>query len=217
DAAARHAAHFQGLLVNIAAHASRTDHAIVAPFDTELFGHWWFEGMDFLKFLYEDVAAIPKVRPVTAGTALREAPPQLSLHMSTGSWGKDGDFSMWLNPETEWTWRRLWAVEERFWNAVPDAMRRWDARPVLEQAARELLLAQSSDWQFIIATGAAGDYATKRFIEHCEALESLLPFLENPASDLAAGAAVASTLTLIDGPFPDLIGAIAAASDVAVT
>ena len=59
-------------------------------------------------------------------------------------------------------------------------MARRHARPVLEQAARELLLAQSSDWQFIISTGAAGDYATKRFNEHCEALESLLPFMRTP-------------------------------------
>jgi 1,4-alpha-glucan branching enzyme len=124
---------------------------------------------------------------------------------------------MWLNPETEWTWRRLWPLEDRFWNAVPAAMRRWDARPVLEQAGRELLLAQSSDWQFIISTGAAGDYATKRFNEHCDALEALLPFLESSTSDLAAGAAHAAELELIDGPFPDLIGAIAAASDVAAS
>jgi 1,4-alpha-glucan branching enzyme len=170
--------------------------------------------MDFLKFLYEDLAAHPDVQPATAGSALLTAPPDISLRMSSGSWGKDGDFSMWLNPETEWTWRRLWLLEERFWNAVPDAMTRWDARPILEQAARELLLAQSSDWQFIISTGAAGDYAIKRFVEHCEALESLLPFLEHADADLAAGRTIADALQVIDGPFPDLIGAIAAASDV---
>src|ERR1019366_5243268 len=161
------------------------DHAIIAPFDTELFGHWWFEGMDFLKSLYEHATAtrsgtsMPGCIPSTAGAALAAFPPKTSLRMSTGSWGKDGDFSMWLNPGTEWTWRRLWSLEERFWNAVPTAMPRRDVRPALEQAARELLLAQSSDWQFIISTGAAGDYATKRFNEHCAALESLLPFLED--------------------------------------
>lgn len=214
EAAISHAAHFQALVD--ATPGTPGDHAIVAPFDTELFGHWWFEGMDFLKYLYQDMAAVGATRPITAGAALAEAPPELSLRMSAGSWGKDGDFSMWLNPETEWTWHRLWALEERFWNAVPAAMRRWDARPVLEQAGRELLLAQASDWQFIISTGAAGDYATKRFNEHCDALGSLLPFIENPAADLSAGRAVADALEIIDGPFPELIGAIAAASDVTV-
>ena len=215
DSATRHAAHFQSLLDSIAGTAGADDHTIVAPFDTELFGHWWFEGMDFLKSLYEDLSVFTTVQPVTAGDALRDAPPEISLRMSTGSWGKDGDFSMWLNPETEWTWQRLWALEARFWNAVPRAMPRWDARPILEQAGRELLLAQSSDWQFIITTGAAGDYAIKRFNEHCAALESLLPFLEDAASDLGAGQQIAEGLKIIDGPFPDLIGAIAAASDVA--
>jgi 1,4-alpha-glucan branching enzyme len=214
ETAARHAAHFQALLDNLATSAKAGDHTIIAPFDTELFGHWWFEGMDFLKFLYEDMSADTRAKPVSAGTALREAPPEVSLRMSAGSWGKDGDFSMWLNGETEWTWRRLWQLEERFWNAVPAAMHRWDARPVLEQAGRELLLAQSSDWQFIISTGAAGDYATKRFNEHCDALEVLLAFLENSSSDLATGAARAAEYYELDGPFTDLIGAIAAASDV---
>jgi 1,4-alpha-glucan branching enzyme len=218
--AVRHAEHFSSLLEAITKSAKARDHAIIAPFDTELFGHWWFEGMDFLKALYERstprdaTATIRDWIPSTAGEALAAFPPKTPLRMGTGSWGKDGDFSMWLNPETEWTWLRLWALEERFWNAVPTAMPRRHVRPVLEQAARELLLAQSSDWQFIISTGAAGDYATKRFVEHCDALESLLPYLENPTSDLAAGAVIAGALQLIDGPFPDLIGAIAAASDV---
>jgi 1,4-alpha-glucan branching enzyme len=218
--ASRHAEHFASLLETITKNAKTKDHAIIAPFDTELFGHWWFEGMDFLKALYEGVAPkgtasmAPDCIPSSAGEALAAFPPKTPLRMSTGSWGKDGDFSMWLNPETEWTWLRLWALEERFWNAAPTAMPRRHVRPVLEQAARELLLAQSSDWQFIISTGAAGDYATKRFVEHCEALESLLPYLENPTSDLAAGAVIAGALQVIDGPFPDLIGAIAAASDV---
>ena len=216
DTAATHAAHFQGLLDRIDATAKAEDHTIIAPFDTELFGHWWFEGMDFLRFLYEDLSALTRVKPVTAGNALRDAPPDTALRMSPGSWGKDGDFSMWLNPETEWTWNRLWPLEDRFWNAVPASMPRWDARPVLEQAARELLLAQSSDWQFIISTGAAGDYATQRFNEHCDALEILLPFLEDPASDLVEGARRAGELAAIDGPFPDLIGPIAAASDVVI-
>jgi 1,4-alpha-glucan branching enzyme len=214
DMASRHAAHFQELLDTLAVDAKPGDNTIIAPFDTELFGHWWFEGMDFLKFLYEDMSADAAARPVSAGDALRDAPPEVSLRMSAGSWGKDGDFSMWLNPETEWTWHRLWTLEARFWNAVPGAIQRWDARHVLEQAGRELLLAQSSDWQFIISTGAAGDYATQRFTEHCEALEALLPFLESPSSDLAAGAARAAAFQEVDGPFPDLIGAIAAASDV---
>jgi 1,4-alpha-glucan branching enzyme len=214
DALAQHARHFRGVLESIAAGAAPGDTAIVAPFDTELFGHWWFEGVDWLADLHRELATTGEVTPATAGEVLTETPPTTSIRMRSGSWGANGDFSKWLNDETAWTWHRLWALEERFWNAVPAALDHAVLEPVLEQAARELLLAQSSDWQFIISTGAAGDYATKRFVEHCEALESLLPALELGFGDLDGAVAAARALQRVDGPFPSLLGAIAAASDV---
>jgi 1,4-alpha-glucan branching enzyme len=137
--------------------------------------------------------------------------------MDAGSWGANGDFSMWIGPETAWTWERLWPLEERFWNVVPGALARPEWGPVLEQAARELLLAQSSDWQFIISTGAAGDYATERFLGHCDALAQLLAALEDPRTDVMAARGRAAALARTDGPFPSLLGAIAAASDVPAT
>ncbi|MGH7581766.1 MAG: 1,4-alpha-glucan branching protein domain-containing protein [Gemmatimonadales bacterium] len=212
-ATAQHAAHFRSLLEAVERKAAPADHIVATPFDTELFGHWWFEGVDFLRRVYEDLTGAA-VHPATAGAALAEAPPRTALRLGTGSWGKDGDFSMWLNARTEWTWRRLWPLEARFWDAVPSALQRWHSRHVLEQAARELLLAQSSDWQFVISTAAAADYASTRFVEHCDALESLLPFVEDATADLATGNARAAALAAIDGPFPDLLGALAAASDV---
>jgi 1,4-alpha-glucan branching enzyme len=209
-----HAQHFRSLLDGIAETAEKGDRAIVAPFDTELFGHWWFEGIDFLTELYRDMATDSEVHPTTAGDFLAESPPATMLRMGSGSWGANGDFSKWLNPETEWTWRVLWALEDRFWDLVPTIINRVDALPILEQAARELLLLQSSDWQFIISTGAAGDYATERFNGHAEALESLIGALEHAGPDLSQARAHAAALERVDGLFPDLIGAIAAASDV---
>lgn len=215
DAAVRgHAQHFRGMLEEIARTARRSDQVVVAPFDTELFGHWWFEGMDFIRLVYEDLAGDPEVTPVTTSAFLAADPPATAIRMASGSWGANGDFSKWLNPETEWTWRRLWPLEERFWNVVPDAIQRIDALPILEQAARELLLLQSSDWQFIISTGAAADYATTRFVEHADGLDRLLSALEAPHADLTHGRVQAAALERVDGLFPDLIGAIAAASDL---
>lgn len=213
-AASAHAQHFASLLDSVDAAALRGDSAIVAPFDTELFGHWWFEGVNFIEDLFGELTQSSAVRPMTAATMLRDTPPDTTIRLGAGSWGADGDFSMWLNPETAWTWERLWPLEHRFWEAVPTALEQPLLLPVLEQAARELLLAQSSDWQFIISTGAAGDYATKRFNEHCEALERLLPVLEDPNLESSGARALAASLERIDGPFPDLVGAIAAASDV---
>jgi 1,4-alpha-glucan branching enzyme len=69
---------------------------------------------------------------------------------------------MWLNPETAWTWEALWPLEEEFWRLAPGALDRPETHSVLAQAARELLLAQSSDWQFIISTGRSGRITPRR-------------------------------------------------------
>ncbi len=214
DAVRMHARHFRDVLDRLAASAGAGDTVVMAPFDTELFGHWWFEGVEWLHELYTALGDDPAITPARAGTVLAESPAGNAIRMPPGSWGANGDWSMWLGDETAWTWERLWPLEERFWNAVPDALAHVAILPVLEQAARELLLAQSSDWQFIISTGAAGDYATKRFNGHCDALERLLPILESGAGDLEGARAIAAAYERIDGPFATLIGALAAASDV---
>jgi 1,4-alpha-glucan branching enzyme len=217
DAVRWHAEHFREVLDKVSQSAAPGDEVIAAPFDTELFGHWWFEGVEWLHDLFRELARHPVVTPVKGSQLLADAPPDTAVAMQAGSWGKNGDFSMWLSEEVAWTWLRLWPLEERFWNAVPSALAHPAVIPVLEQAARELLLAQSSDWQFIISTGAAGDYATKRFTGHCDALEALLPALESGAGDLAGALAAAARLHEVDAPFPSLVGAIAAASDVPST
>jgi 1,4-alpha-glucan branching enzyme len=112
---------------------------------------------------------------------------------------------MWLNDQTLWTWRRLWPLESAFWDAVPAALASSGARPILAQAARELLLAQASDWQFIISTGEVEDYAIRRFNLHCEDLERLLAALKKKGKDLASGRALAEELRLRDDVFPDVL------------
>jgi 1,4-alpha-glucan branching enzyme len=170
-----HAGHFAHLLATIAGEIRTEGDVIVAPFDTELFGHWWFEGVSFLGAVYRRLAGSDgRVRPVTAGDVARSRRRSPRVLLAEGSWGAHGDHHMWLNHETEWTWRRLWVLEDAFWDAVPRALGAGESRPLLAQAARELLLAQASDWQFIISTGAAGDYASKRFNEHCDNLDTLL-------------------------------------------
>lgn len=208
----RDASKFLALLAGVVEKTGPAGGEVIAvPFDTELFGHWWFEGVDFVADLYRLLARNDRVRPMTASGHLTAHPPSQSIQLADGSWGANGDWSMWLNPATEWTWRRLWDLEERFWNAARPALARDDAAEVLEQAARELLLAQSSDWQFIISTGAAADYAERRFREHCDALELLVNLLtgsEDPGDD---GRRLAARLRERDGLFPDLRPALSAA------
>jgi 1,4-alpha-glucan branching enzyme len=213
DRARGHADHFAGLLGGIAsAEAQRRDGVIVAPFDTELFGHWWFEGPDFLGDVYRALRGRPDVRPTTGSGHLLRHPSRAAIRMPSGSWGANGDFSMWLSEQTAWTWERLWPLEERFWDAAPAALGSEQSRFVLAQAARELLLAQSSDWQFILSTGAAADYGERRFREHCSETEELVDALVDGSPEaLERGSRRAAELGERDAIFPDVLPAISAA------
>lgn len=209
-----HAGHFAGILADIAAaEPHRRDKVIVTPFDTELFGHWWFEGPEFLADTFRALARDwSTVRPVTGSRHLAEHPARTPIRLPAGSWGANGDFSMWIGERTAWTWERLWPLEASFWDAAPRALASPAARPVLEQAARELLLAQSSDWQFIISTGVAADYAERRLLEHCADAETLVAALLDGGDDaLGPAQRRADVLARRDHLFPDVIPAIAAA------
>ena len=116
---------------------------------------------------------------------------------------------MWMNDQTRWTWNRLWPLEDAFWDAAPAALTVSAARPVLAQAARSLLLAQASDWQFILSTGAVPDYAERRFNGHCQDAERLLDGLRTGA--LEGATRLADELAGRDAVFPDVLEAVAGA------
>lgn len=209
--ASLHASHFVSVLAGLADGGGPADGLVAVPFDTELFGHWWFEGVDFLAATYRGLAGHPTVRAVTASQHLAERPPVETVQLAEGSWGAGGDFSMWLNPGTAWTWRRLWPLEERFWSAARGALGLPAAHPVLAQAARALLLAQASDWPFIISTGAVADYAERRFTGHCDAAERLVGGLEAAAAggDLGGVTRFAEEERRRDDCFPEVLAALA--------
>ncbi|HET7599373.1 MAG TPA: 1,4-alpha-glucan branching protein domain-containing protein, partial [Gemmatimonadales bacterium] len=213
ESAEGHAHHFAGLLQGLSRDDSPgPDGVIVAPFDTELFGHWWFEGPYFLGQVYRTLTGCAEVRPVTGSRHLADHPARVAIRLPAGTWGANGDFSMWLNDRTAWTWQRLWPLEEAFWNVAGDALADPAARHVLEQAARQMLLAQSSDWQFIISTGAVVDYAERRFRLHCDDADRLVAAL-TPGSgvSLDEGRTLADALDRRDPLFPGLLPAVAAA------
>jgi 1,4-alpha-glucan branching enzyme len=208
-----HAAHFARLIDALAAEEPRKSPAVLAaPFDTELFGHWWFEGPHFLEETYRLLPGHPDVKPRTASAHLQQHPPAGALRLPPGSWGANGNFSMWLNEQTAWTWERLWPLEEAFWDAAPAALADPAKRTVLEQATRELLLAQSSDWQFIISTGAVTDYAFRRFNGHCDDAERLVSALRpGHEAELPAALRLAEESRQRDDLFPDPLPAVEAA------
>jgi 1,4-alpha-glucan branching enzyme len=209
-----HAHHFAHLLRGISTgQPQNREGVVVAPFDTELFGHWWFEGPDFLGDVYRSLGDNREtIRPATGSRHLQEHPPRAAIRLPWGSWGANGDSSMWLSERTAWTWERLWPLEQAFWDVARSALASPSAQSVLAQATRELLLAQSSDWQFIISTGVAADYAERRFQEHCDDAEYLIAALgPDREGDLATAQQRAEVLGRRDQLFPNVLPAVAAA------
>lgn len=168
-----HAEHFAGLCLDIL-RGDTHGTLLCAPYDTELFGHWWFEGPRFLEALVR-AAAVKGLRMATVSDAMAANPPERIVSLPEGSWGEGGHHYIWLNEWNAWTWKHVYECEDSFAALVRDHADTGDAllRRVLEQAARELLLLQSSDWQFLISTWSARDYAETRFTFHVEAYRRL--------------------------------------------
>ena len=210
---AAHGAHFASLLATIAAtHPAHRRGVVVAPFDTELFGHWWYEGPEFLGNVYRALRDQPDVRAVTASTHLQTFRARTGLRLAAGSWGANGDFSMWLNAETAWTWPRIWNLEEQFWTMAREAIELPAAHEPLAQAARELLLLQSSDWQFIVSTGAVTDYGIRRFNGHADACDRLFNAISDglASGDMTSATSMALELRAQDDLFPNVLESVKA-------
>ena len=141
---------------------------ILAPYDAELFGHWWFEGPEFLDFLFRKIAFDQRdIRTVTLNQYLEENPVLQVSTPSASTWGDKGYSEVWLNASNDWIYRHLHKAEERMLELArefPEAEGLTER--MLNQAARELLLAQSSDWAFIMTTGTMTPYAEKRTRDH---------------------------------------------------
>jgi len=144
---------------------------LMAPFDAELFGHWWFEGPEFLKQVIMKVHDNPDVDLTFLSEHLERTQPSDVISIPEGSWGEGGHHYIWLNQDNEWTWKYIYAAEKK----MCELARHYEANKntisgelvdVLKQAARELMLLVASDWQFLISTWSARDYAELRLSEH---------------------------------------------------
>jgi 1,4-alpha-glucan branching enzyme len=169
--AAEHAGNFmfnrERQVEHLRAHMDRKP-IVVAPYDAELFGHWWYEGPLFLELLFRKIHYDQRsLAPITPSGYLSEYPTNQVATPSLSSWGQNGYGDYWCNGSNAWVYRHLHKVAERMVELAhrfPDAQGR--SRQALNQAAREVMLAQSSDWAFIMKTGTTVPYATKRTIDH---------------------------------------------------
>lgn len=176
---------------------------IVSPYDAELFGHWWFEGPQWLYQLMRELHGSTDLQLSTPGEYLANYQIQQRATPSASSWGHKGYNAHWVNPQTEWIWPRLHeaaarirqAVENRPHTQLPELEDR-----VLRQAGRELMLAQSSDWPFMITNGHADQYARRRIGDHLNRFHDLLDGLQRRQIDKRR----LETFEQMDALFPEL-------------
>ncbi len=189
-----HARHYARLVEDLvrAHHDGSGHYGIVASnYDAELFGHWWFEGVEWIKGVLRELAESDQVDLTTASEYLAQHPPERVMAVPESSWGAGGNHWTWDNPEVEWMWEPIHQAERRMEDLVrayPEAS--GATALILNQAARELLLLQASDWPFLVTTGQAKEYAIERFQSHMERFRRLAAQMEDqerePSSELAA-------------------------------
>ncbi len=157
------------------------DAVICTPFDTELFGHWWFEGPRFIKAVLRGLNFSPWVSTATCSEEIEKMNPSEVIRMNEGSWGENFNNDVWSNKDNVWTWEHIYNDENAltsFLDKYPLKKLTKKALRILKQAYRELLLEQSSDWQFLIYTQSARDYAEIRLANHHNDFNKLLGFAE---------------------------------------
>lgn len=160
---------------------------VLAPYDAELFGHWWFEGPDFLEKVFRIFAEEPeRAAPTTLGEYLERAPTHDVAEPEASSWGAGGYAGVWLDPVSGWMLRHVDHAARELVDLVrrhghDDGLRGRAVR----QAVREVMLLISSDWAFLIKTGTAPHYAQARFEAHLARYRRLVHMLENGPLDAA--------------------------------
>jgi 1,4-alpha-glucan branching enzyme len=208
NAAAKHASHFLEQRRQQVREISELgfDPIVVAPFDAELFGHWWFEGPRFLEQFIRQAADEPDLWLSTPSEYLATHPTQQIIEPAASTWGENGHLAVWLDPTNGWIYPHLHTAAQKMIaiakhaSAVVERPRKPSGLPcqgsageppalqftdrVLKQLARELLLAQASDWAFLMKAGTAREYATKRTIDHLARFNRLYDqFVTNDVDD----------------------------------
>ncbi len=143
---------------------------IVAPYDAELLGHWWYEGPLWLEQVLRLTASQQcSLKLVSCDDYLHEYTRHSVAQPQASSWGDQGYNSFWLNESNQWVYPLLHQAAEEFDKLVADLKDKELSdlqQRAMNQALRSLLLAQASDWTFILKTGTTTEYAKKQLQDH---------------------------------------------------
>lgn len=149
---------------------------IISPFDFELFGHWWMEGIAWLKKVFEFVSKSEIVSMTTISDYVSKFEAEFSIiEMGESSWGEGGHYKVWKNKEHIWIWPYINSSMREFEKVleINPNPNEWGKR-LFKQMAREMLLMEGSDWPFLLYTKQAKDYANQRFHNHHQRFNKLL-------------------------------------------
>lgn len=175
---------------------------VMVSFDTELFGHWWFEGISWIKEVIRKLHNYTAVKMQTASEYLADNAPQRAIEIPESSWGAGGHWQVWLNNDTEWMWPIINDAEKTMQKLVAQHAGGNGGllNRALKQASRELLLLESSDWPFLVTTGQAKEYAVDRFNGHSQRFKELVEMISSGKIEEAK----VSELESIDNCFPEV-------------
>lgn len=175
---------------------------IVAPYDAELFGHWWFEGVQWLNFLIRKIRYDQNnIKLITPTGYLKAYPKNQVITPAASSWGWKGYYEVWLNGSNDWIYPHLHRAQEKMIEAVKKHAGSGDIKGrILNQMARELLLAEGSDWAFMMKTGSFSEYASKRTVTHLERFYLLRNYLDKGSYNFE----VIEDIEKKDNIFPEL-------------
>jgi 1,4-alpha-glucan branching enzyme len=162
----QHARHFINSLDNTSIEAQKLGFRqpmIVACYDTELFGHWWWEGINWLEEVVRLIDKSPEHHFMLPGSITCNLP---EAKVFESSWGMGGKHWVWDNEETTWMWDIIREAAAEYEDLDKEKRDSDVTRRVLAQALRELILLESSDWLFMVTNNLTRDYAMKRFFDH---------------------------------------------------
>jgi 1,4-alpha-glucan branching enzyme len=177
---------------------------IVAPYDAELFGHWWFEGPQWLEAVLRLASQTTNgVQTINCSDYLNQQSARQVATPSASTWGDQGYSSYWINEANDWIYPFLHKASsqlEEFVAGLEDISLNALQERALNQAVRSLLLAQASDWPFIMKSGTTIDYANKRLTDHLARFNYLYDCVMKGKIDER----YLSALEIMDNIFPDI-------------
>lgn len=177
---------------------------IVSPYDAELFGHWWYEGPQWLEWVMRFADSKSNaLQTISCSDYLQQISTHQIATPSASTWGDQGYSNFWINETNAWIYPLLHKAGADM-EQLATAFREVSASPLqeraLNQAVRCLLLAQASDWPFIMKTGTTVEYAEKRITDHLARFNYLRDCVRNNTINERN----LSALEILDNAFPDV-------------